>query len=177
MPALACAAVALLSAATALATGPATGPATRPATRPAAASQTAKDGPAGSRRPLLLRKDTGALPTLSDRDRPNVFGQMLVYVVVILALGAGVVFAAKRYFPRTSNAASSKLRVVDSVHLGPRKQLHVLEVGAQRFLLASCRDSVAMISELKSSFSEVYRQQAETDATPAEMTAPENATP
>jgi len=83
---------------------------------------------------------------------------MLAYAVVILVLGGAAIFVAKRYLPRARSAGGRRIRVLDSVYLAPRKQLHVLEVGPQRFLVASCRDSVTMISELKSSFSEVYEE-------------------
>ncbi|MGB2824348.1 MAG: flagellar biosynthetic protein FliO [Phycisphaerae bacterium] len=95
---------------------------------------------------------------LSQDDGGGVLSRMLAYAVVILLLGGAAVFLTKRYLPRAKSPSGRRIRVVDSVYLAPRKQLHVLEVGPQRFLVASCRDNVTMISELKPSFSEVYEE-------------------
>jgi flagellar biogenesis protein FliO len=152
---------------------PASAPA--PATRPGAgqpptsapATATAPSGDKSISR-LGLRDDRGRrLPTLSEGDGDGLLGRMLAYGAVILLLGGAAVFMARRYLPRARPAGGRRVRVTDSVYLGPRKQLHVLEVGPQRFLIASCRDSVTMISELTSSFSELYEdRKAEADREP-----------
>ncbi|HUS92486.1 MAG TPA: flagellar biosynthetic protein FliO [Phycisphaerae bacterium] len=136
------------------------------ADRPAAASRPATQAATTTTAPakLPLRSDpAGGLPTLSDGDRPGVLGQMAAYALLILALGGGALLMVRRYFPRPRSRQGGRLRVIDSVYIGPRKQVHVLEVGSQRFLLASCRDSVTMISELGSSFSELYGREKDRD--------------
>lgn len=91
-------------------------------------------------------------------DASQALGRMAAYVVIILILGALAIIVGKRYLPRLSPGGGRGIRVVDSAYLGPRKQLHVVQVGQRRFLLASCRDSVGMLSELTGSFPEVYER-------------------
>ena len=131
-------------------------PASAPTSAPTTASAPAK---ARSLSEIGLRDDRPrALPVLAGDDHDGFLGRMLAYVGVALVLGLGAVFVAKRYLPRMAPRGGERIHVVDSAYLGPRKQVHVLEVGAQRFLVASCRDSVTMISELARSFSEVYEE-------------------
>ncbi|HUT02214.1 MAG TPA: flagellar biosynthetic protein FliO [Phycisphaerae bacterium] len=159
--AIACTACLCLPVAHAASSQPASSPASAPTTSTA---------PAGGKdlSQLGLREDRGkGLPTLSDGDSGGLLGQMVACVLVILVLGGAAVFVAKRYLPRVRPGGGQRIRVVDSAYLGPRKQLHVLEVGGQRFLVASCRDRVTMISELTSSFSEVYEEKkAQADGGP-----------
>jgi flagellar biosynthetic protein FliO len=104
---------------------------------------------------LPLRGDRSqGLPTLPDSASGGVLGKMMAYVIVILLLGGVAMVLAKRLLPRFQPAGGGRIRVVDNAYLGPRKQLHVVQIGSQRFLLASCRDSVTMISELASTFAD-----------------------
>lgn len=144
--------------------------ASQPASRPAATTQSAPVDRAFSNRPLRTGRG-GGLPTLSDSDRPNVLGRMLAYAVVILVLGTAAVFVTKRYLPRVRSASGRGIRMVNSVYLGPRKQVHVLQVGSQRFLVASCRDNVSLVSELSGSFADVYDKTAAMDASQPEQAA------
>ena len=141
--------------------------ATTPAAAPAASNSTTKPAEKpGHITKLLRRENTGgkSLPKLPETE--GYLGKMIAYVVVILVLGVGAFLAAKRFLPRGRLPDEGKIRVVGSTYLGPRKQLHVLEVGSQRFLVASCRDSVSMISELRTSFSDVFETQKDLPADP-----------
>ena len=139
------------------------GAASRPGTGPAATAATTRSSDAGG---LNLRKGPArGLPTLSDSDQPGYLGRMLAYALVVLVLGAGAAVLVRKYRPRGRAAGGRKMRVVDSMFLGPRKQLLVLEVGSRKFLVASCRDSVSPIAEITDSFSEVYeKHQVSADA-------------
>jgi len=122
-----------------------------------APTTTSAPATAGDVSRITLRDDRSrALPAFGGDDHDGFLGRMLAYVGVTLVLALGAVFLAKRYLPRMATRGGERIHVVDSAYLGPRKQVHVLEVGSQRFLVASCRDSVTMISELSRSFSEVY---------------------
>lgn len=145
-------------AAAAATTAPAT-VAAGPARTPATATSAPTTGPADkSAVKLPLRSDRNqGLPTLPDSSSGGMLGKTAAYAIVILLLGAAGMVLAKRYLPRLQPTGGGRIRVVDSAYLGPRKQLHVVQVGSQRFLVASCRDSVTMISELASTFAEALK--------------------
>ncbi len=107
---------------------------------------------------LVLRGEGNrSLPALDDGD--GILGQMVSYVLVILVLGGAAAWAARRFLPRSRpQDEGGRIRVTDTLHLSPGKQLQVIEVGGQRFLIASCKDGVSLVSELKASFAGIYEQ-------------------
>lgn len=125
----------------ALATTP---PATQPATtQPATTQPTTQQVGLGVRdehTPLALPKGAEGMP----------MGKTLGYIVLVLLLAAGGMLASRKYLPRiVPRMAGKQVKLVETFHLAPRKQLHVVEVGKQRFLLASGRESVTMLAELR----------------------------
>jgi flagellar biogenesis protein FliO len=143
----------------------------------AGAGAAATKAPAGGG--LMLRKEEPRpIPTLrDDSGSGGVIRRMASYAIVILLLGGGAVVLARKYFRRLAPAAAGggqKVRVVDSIHVGPGKQVLVLEAGSQRFLVASCKDRVNLISELTGSFAEVYQERSRDDSDEAAGSAKES---
>ena len=145
--------VGLAAAAAAMLARPAPTGAQTAATQPAASQPAAATRPAGGialhdgqrARPLSLPAGEDALP----------YGKVLAYAAVILLLAAGALLAGKKLLPRLNpRMGGRQIRLAETFYLGPRKQLHVVEVGGQRFLLASCRDGMSMLAELHGTFDE-----------------------
>jgi flagellar biogenesis protein FliO len=140
------------------ATLPASQPATEPAVMPASAadsqpaSQVLDERPAG--RPLLLGgTGGGSLGTRSDVDTGKMLWQTLAYLVVLALLGGLAVFALRRLSPRLKSAGGGRgLAIAETVHIGPRKTVHVLQVGSRRILIASSRDEIAMLADVTDAY-------------------------
>ena len=174
--------------------GPDTRPATsRPATRPAAskpaahvsrpagdpepatsrpATQPAASGPAGPiSRPAGDPKTGGEFWRSSDgRSAAGTLWKLLAYVVVILILGAAALIVTKKLLPRLRAAGGREMAVVETVHLGPRTTVHLVEAAGRRFMLGATRDRVSMLAELTGTFpdiAEVARKMDQADAAPA----------
>ncbi len=122
-----------------------------PATRPAAL---AKSRPAGAvfgggtygNRSLTLKDDPGRGPGAMLR-------RMMAYTLVILVLGGVGLFVVRKVLPKLGATQGKKhIAVLETVYLGPKKSLHLLRVGAQRFLVAGSRDGIAMLGEVTSAF-------------------------
>jgi len=91
--------------------------------------------------------------------------QMMAYVVVILALGGVALFLIKRVLPRLRSGQGNKnIAVLETVYLGPKRPVHLLQVGSERFLVAGSRDGIALLGKVTSAFSE----ESEPDATTTE---------
>lgn len=80
--------------------------------------------------------------------------QILAYAVVILALGGVGLLVAKKVLPKIVSRAGKSVSILETVHLGPKKTLHLLQVGTQRFLVAGSRDQVSLLGEVTSAFRE-----------------------
>lgn len=96
--------------------------------------------------------------------------RLLAYVVVILVLGAAALIVTKKFLPRLRSAGGREMTVVETVHLGPRTTVHLVEVASRRFMLGATRDRVSMLAELSGTFpdiAEVARQMDRADAAEA----------
>jgi flagellar biogenesis protein FliO len=73
---------------------------------------------------------------------------------------------SKKVLPRVTNAAGREIRVVETASLGPRKALHLVEVGGQRLLIASTPDTVTMLAPIGEAWLDISKQQADDKAEP-----------
>lgn len=119
-------------------TAPTSGPATAPATQPARPATL----------PLPLPRDgrPTPLPTMDDDSAP--WGQMVAAVIVILVLGGLSLLVIKKFVPRLAVSTGKTISVVESIYLGPRMSVHLVDVAGQRFLLSSTRDRISMLAEV-----------------------------
>ena len=79
----------------------------------------------------------------------------LVSLVLVIGLGLGAAYVTKRVMPRFGLKAGKDIRVLETVGLGPRKALHLVQVGAQRLLIGSTPESITMLSVVRTGFNEV----------------------
>jgi flagellar biogenesis protein FliO len=74
--------------------------------------------------------------------------KMTLSVLVVAVLGAAAIYASRKLLPRIANLPGKEIRIIETTHLGPRTQLHLLEVGGRRVLIASTGDNVTMLADL-----------------------------
>ena len=77
---------------------------------------------------------------------------LLASLLVVLVLGALVFLVVKRLLPKLGVKVGRRIRVVETSYLGPRKAVHLLQVGSQRFLIGSTRERITMLSEVTLAF-------------------------
>jgi len=101
--------------------------------------------------------DTGLRLEFDDRNGAGTRGalyRMLAYTVVILLLGGTGLFVVKKVLPKIASRPGKSVSVLETVYLGPKKTLHLLQVGSQRFLVAGSRDQISLLGEVTSAFGE-----------------------
>ena len=117
-----------------------------PASRGLAATQEAPTpGPA-----LLDQNDEGPAPL----DMSKLLWQMLAYVLVILVLGGAMIFVVKRVLPKFRMVRGKSISVVETIYLGPRQSVYLLQVGRQKLLIAGTRERISMLAEVTEAFPE-----------------------
>jgi len=117
----------------------ANGPTTQPATAPAVREEPA---------PLLFRDDAN---DVSPGGGSDMLSKMTVSIVVVGVLGVAAWIAIKKLGPRVGLQSGRKINVVETVYLGPKKCLHLVEIDGQRLLLGSTAEGVSMLSHLQAS--------------------------
>lgn len=76
----------------------------------------------------------------------ELFLRMMLSVGLVIALGVAALYLSRKVLPRVTHASGKEIHVLETAYLGPRKALHLVEVGNQRLLIASANDSVMMLS-------------------------------
>ena len=133
---------------------------TAPASRPTTAPATQPAGRAPLRLPLSGAGETTLLDTMDDDPAP--WGQMVAAVIVILVVGGVSLLVIKKFVPRLAVSTGKTISVVESIYLGPRLTVHLVDVAGQRFLLSSTRDRISMLAEVAPPGGEGVEGQGET---------------
>jgi len=79
----------------------------------------------------------------------ELFFKMMVSVLFLVALGAAAIYVSKRFLPKITNLPGKEIRITETVHLGPRKAVHLLEVGERRFLIGSTNENITRLADLE----------------------------
>jgi len=98
----------------------------------------------------LFENDSNISTRKSDRPSSReLFFKMMVSVLFLIALGAAAIYVSKRFLPKITNLPGKEIRVAETVHLGPRKAVHLLEVGERRFLIGSTNENITRLADLE----------------------------
>ena len=95
--------------------------------------------------------------TNSGSSTRDLFFRFMVSVLFLVALGTGGIYISKRFLPKITNLSGKEIRIVETVHLGQRKALHLLEIGERRFLIGSTNENITRLADLTSNFTELSK--------------------
>ncbi len=99
-------------------------------------------------------------------DRPGgstgnreLFFKMMVSVLFVVAMGAAAIYVSKKFLPKITNMSGKEIRIAETVHLGPRKAVHLLEIGNRRLLIGSTNENITRLADLTSAFADLSTQE------------------
>jgi flagellar biogenesis protein FliO len=79
-------------------------------------------------------------------DNGELFFKMMLSVGLVLGLGGAALYLSRKVLPRMTQRTGKEIHILETACLGPRKALHLVEVGGQRLLIASASDHVTMLT-------------------------------
>lgn len=91
----------------------------------------------------------------------GIYYRMMLAVLIVVVLGAAAIYVSKKLLPRITNLPGKEVRVVETVYLGPRKAVHVLEVGSRRFLIGSTSENVTKLADITSDLADFSARDAD----------------
>lgn len=107
------------------------------------------------------------------RNDPNFFGRSdyntvggefsvraILAILFVLALFIVLIYVSKKILPKITNLPGKDIRIVETVHLGPRKAVHVLEVDNRRFLIGSTNENITKLADLSSDLTGLSAKEA-----------------
>ncbi len=93
----------------------------------------------------------------SDDNRVDgeLFFKMILMVLLVVVLGAGAIYLSKRFLPRFTRLSGKRIQVCETVHLGPRKAIHLIKIGTQALLIGSTNENITRLADVTDELSEV----------------------
>ncbi len=131
--------------------------ATAPAQTPAGGSETQGSYLDDSR----LTPPSG--PSLEDG---KLFLKMIGSIVLVVALAIAALYVSKKVLPRVTNASGKEIRVMETAYLGPRKALHLVEIGHQKLLIGSTNENIATLAHIGEPWLDLSKQEIDHAVSP-----------
>jgi flagellar biosynthetic protein FliO len=92
----------------------------------------------------------------------ELFYKTMFMVVLVAVLGVAAVYASKKLLPRIANLPGKEIRIVETVHLGPRKTLHLLRIGNQWLLIGSTNENITKLADVTDALADLSTQDMDT---------------
>lgn len=102
----------------------------------------------GGRGDLLFGKDSDFSGEYNYDSDTGVYSTVIRAFLFVAVLGAAAFYVSKKLLPKITNLPGKEVRVVETVYLGPRKAVHVLEVGSRRFLVGSTNENITKLADI-----------------------------
>lgn len=92
-------------------------------------------------------------PNLSQgsNDSPKIselYFKMILMVLFVVVFGAAAMYLSKKLLPRFTNLPGKRIKVVETVHLGQRKSIHLLKIGEQEILIGSTNETITKLADI-----------------------------
>jgi len=73
---------------------------------------------------------------------------MILSILLVVGLGAVAIYASKKLAGKITNLPGKKIKVVETVYIGPRKAVHLITVGERCLLIASTNENITKLADL-----------------------------
>ncbi len=78
--------------------------------------------------------------------------QLISMILLIALFGAGLWWLARRYSKGLMTGKGKLISMTETIPLGPRKMVHVLQAGSRKLLLSSTPDSIRFLADITDAF-------------------------
>lgn len=105
-----------------------------------------------------------ANPTDISLSGRGLFVRMMLCILLVAGLGAGMLYLSKRVLPKVTSAPGKEIHVRETAYLGPRKSLHLVEIGNHKLLIGSTNDSITALADLTDAWLDASKQESSDNA-------------
>ena len=88
-------------------------------------------------------------------DAGGLFFKMILMVLLVVVFGVAAIYLSKKLLPRFSRLPGKRIQVCETVHLGPRKAIHLIKIGKQTLLIGSTNENITKLADVTGQLSEV----------------------
>lgn len=91
----------------------------------------------------------------------ELFFKMMLSVLLVVGLAVGALYVSKKVLPNVTKPGGKEIQVIETTYLGPRKALHLIEIGGQRLLIGSTNESIATLAEIGDAWLDLSKQEVD----------------
>ena len=102
----------------------------------------------------LFGNDPNLWSQRNDLGTRDLVSKTVIAVLIVAALGAAAIYISKKLLPKLANLPGREIRIVETAHLGPKKAVHLVRIGNQRFLVGSTNENIIMLANVTEALSE-----------------------
>jgi flagellar biogenesis protein FliO len=73
---------------------------------------------------------------------------MLRSILIIIVLGGTAFYLSKKFMPKLRPSSGQDINIRETIHLGPNKTVHLIEVGEKTFLVGSTSENISMLADV-----------------------------
>ena len=84
----------------------------------------------------------------------------ILAVLFVLVLFVAAIYVSKKLLPKIANLPGKEIRIIETVHLGPRKTVHLLEIDNRRFLIGSTNENITKLADLSGNLMDLSSKEA-----------------
>ena len=88
----------------------------------------------------------------------ELFFKMILMVLLVIVLGVAAIYLSKKLLPKFGRLSGKSIQVCETVHLGPRKAIHLIKIGKQTLLIGSTNENITRLADITGQLSEVDPQ-------------------
>ena len=81
-------------------------------------------------------------------EKNGLFFKMIQMVLLVIVFGVVALYLSKKLLPKISRLPGKKLQVSETVHLGPRKAVHLIKVGKRTLLIGSTNENITNLADV-----------------------------
>lgn len=81
-------------------------------------------------------------------DNSELLYKTILAVLLVIVMGVAAIFLTKKFLPKLANISGKEIRIIETVHLGSRKSVHLLEIGKRRLLIGSTYENISKLADL-----------------------------
>ncbi|MHC4518472.1 MAG: flagellar biosynthetic protein FliO [Planctomycetota bacterium] len=96
----------------------------------------------------------------------ELFVKMMLSVVLVVILAVAALYLSKRVLPKVTKASGKEIRVTETSYLGPRRALHLVEIGNQKLLIGSTNESITTLAHIGDAWLDLSKSETENAVSP-----------
>ena len=81
----------------------------------------------------------------------ELFFKMILSILLVVVLGIAAIYVSKKFLPH-ANLSGKRVRLIETVHLGLRKAIHLLKIGNQHILIGSTAENITKLADVTGVF-------------------------